>query len=435
MTDDEFLHPNQDGAADTRVSRRLLLAGTAAAGVTATAGCSSDAGDGTATRDGTATGTGAEGGEAATADTVYVFNTGDRTVSVVDVESDSVVGTADIGVTASFPANQHAPGLTDAADDPLWLNVGRGVRGVAVGSLSEVAAVETGSGANWQAVTPDGAHLIVSAREPAHRQVRIDADPASESFGSVTAELDRTAEGGRGSNDGPGPCDVTVHPDGEYAYVPDLYGDTLTVLDVAAFEIATQIDVPAVVGDAGKPWMGTVAPDGETLLVEHNEGSAGTESVWDTSDPAAPTERVRLTADDGLGRRPLTSEIGPDSATGYVFTPGTNDVSVIDLDAGTVPGRIDVGGSAFVGTWGPSHEKLYVPVQTENEVKVIDHESRSVTATIPVGPRPYGATAATVRPPESALGESGPASESLRRRLAGEGTTYCIGNCACGHEL
>jgi YVTN family beta-propeller protein len=220
-----------------------------------------------------------------------------------------------------------------------------------------------------------------------------------------------------------------------YAYVPDLYGDTLTVLDVEAFEIIEQVDVPPVVGSAGAPWMGTAAPDGETLLVEHNEGSAGTESVWDTSDPAAPEERVRLTSDDGLGERPLTSEIGPDSATGYVFTPGTNDVSVVDLDAGTVTDRIDVGGSAFVGTWGPNHEKLYVPVQSSDEVKVVDHATRSVTATIPVGARPYGATAGTVRPGERVL-ESGPSSrESLQRRLSDEGTTYCIGNCACGHQL
>lgn len=107
--------------------------------------------------------------------------------------------------------------------------------------------------------------------------------------------------------------------------------------------------------------MGTVAPDSETLLVEHNEGATGTESIWDLSDPAMPVERARLTADDGLGSRPLTNEIDADSQTGYVFTPGSNDVTVIDLDEATVRTRIDLGGSAFVGTWDPSHSKLYVP--------------------------------------------------------------------------
>jgi YVTN family beta-propeller protein len=423
--EDRFLYPNRgDDVGTATVSRRLFLAGSLAAGTAATAGCSSDdSGESTPEQ------TGAE-----QADSVFVFNTGDRTMSVVDTDTDSVVGTASLGVTASFPSNQYAPGLTDSESDPLWLNVDRGVRGLAVGSLGEVAAVETGSGANWLEVTPDGTQLVVSAREPAHKQVRIAADPAAEDFGSVTAELDRTDEGGRGGREGPGPCDVTVHPDGAYAYVPDLFGDTLTVLDVDAFEIATQVAVPPVVGDAGKPWMGTVAPDGETLLVEHDEGQSGTESIWDTSDPAAPTEQVRLTADDGLGRRPLTSEIGPDSEVGYVFTPGTDDVTVIDLTDGTVTERIDLGGSAFVGTWGPNHRKLYVPVQTSDELKIIDHEQRAVTATLSVGSRPYGATAGRVRPTPETLSNAA-ANRRLYSELAGGGTTYCIGNCACGHRL
>ncbi|MFT4947468.1 MAG: YVTN family beta-propeller protein [Natronomonas sp.] len=214
----------------------------------------------------------------------------------------------------------------------------------------------------------------------------------------MTAEIDRTPEGGRGDRGGPGPCDVTIHPDGEYAYVPDLFGDTLTVLSVEPFEIVTQVDVEPVGDGSARPWMGTVAADGQTLLVEHNEANGGSESIWTLDDPAAPSETGRLTVEDGLGRRPLTSQIGPDSETGYVFTPGSNDVSVVDLTDGTVTTRLDLGGSAFVGTWDPARTKLYVPVQTADEVAVIDHERREVVTRIYVGPSPYGATSAQVRP-------------------------------------
>ncbi|MUV88647.1 hypothetical protein GJ629_01075 [Halapricum sp. CBA1109] len=425
MTDEAFRYPNRGEDADDRVSRRLLLAGSAAAGVTATAGCSGD---------GSGVTTDGPPAEVTDRDTVFVFNTGEGTVSIVDTGDGAVVDTVDLGASSSFPSNQYLPGLTDSARDPLWLNVGRGVRALAVGTLSEVAAVDTGSGANWQELTPDGESLVVSAREPAHTQYLIDADRDSDSFGSVTAELDRTDEGGRGDIDGPGPCDVTVHPDGRFAYVPDLYGDTLTVLDLEEFGAHEQVDVPPVVADAAAPWMGTVAPDGDTLLVEHDEGADGTESVWDTSDPGAPEEVVRLTAEDGMGRRPLTSEVGPDSATGYVFTPGSEDVTVLDLAAGEVSGRIDLGGEAFVGTWDPDHERLYVPVQTADEVAVIDHDEGAVVDRIPVGSAPYGATAATVRPAEGSVGDRS-ADRRLYRELSGEGTTYCIGNCACGHQL
>jgi YVTN family beta-propeller protein len=414
---DPVLYPNDDGGRRRGgVSRRRLLAGSVAAGVTATAGCSGRAGD-----------------DERTQPTVLVFNTGDSTVSVIDPATDTVVTTQHLGLTSSFPSNQYTPTLTDSADDTLWLNVGRGVRGLRAGSLDERVSFETGSGANWQEQTPDGRHLVVSAREPAHRQFRLDADPASDSFGEVTGELDRRSEGGVGA-DGPGPCDVTVHPEGDYAYVPDLFGDTLTVVDVDSFEIVTQVAVEPVVGERARPWMATVAPDGETLLVEHNE-ERGTESVWDLSDPAAPEQRARLTVDDGLGERPLTSEIGPGSETGYVFTPGTDDVTVVDLVAGTVRERLDLGGSAFVGTWDPAHEKLYVPVQTNDEVAVVDHASGEITATIPVGVRPYGATAANVRPRFETTNDLVTALATMGVLFDEVETTYCIGNCACGHEL
>ena len=412
--------PDGDDAAP--ISRRGLLGATAAAGAVATAGCASGDDAGTP-------------GAVEGAPTVFVFNTGDGSVSMVDAETDEVVGTRAAGVTSSFPSNQFSPRLVDSPDEHLWINADRGVRALAASSLSEAARVETGSGANWLERTPDGAHLLVSAREPAHTQYRVDVDPDSERFGEVTGEIDRTPEGGRGRNEGPGPCDVTVHPDGEVAYVPDLFGDTLTVIDVEDFEIAGQVEVSPAGSGPAAPWMGTAAWDGETLLVEHDEGATGTESIWDVSDPLEPRERVRLTAEDGLGERPLTSEVGPDAETGYVFTPGSNDVTVLDLAAGEVVDRLDLGGSAFVGTWGPDRERLYVPVQTEDEVAVIDHAAGEVTARLAVGPRPYGATAATVRPAERGASESVEALRRLAFRHGDSGTTYCLGNCACGHRL
>ncbi|PSP33103.1 hypothetical protein BRC64_04370 [Halobacteriales archaeon QH_10_67_22] len=413
MTDDEDpLYPNGDRDGPP-VSRRRLLAGSAAVGAAATAGCGSD---------------GETTPGVTEAPTVVVFNTGDRSVSVVDAERDEVVGTTPVGYASSFPSNQYAPELVDAGSEAFWGNVDGGVRAFGADDLSERARVETGSGFNWQERTPDGGTLVVSAREPAHTQYEIDADPDSTEFGSVLRELDRTDEGGRGDNDGPGPCDVTVHPDGRYAYVPDLFGDTLTVLDVDAFEIETQVAVDPVDGRPAQPWMGTASRDGETLLVEHR---TGVETVWDVSDPAAPVERARLGPDDGMGEGALTSEVTDDGGRGFVFTPDTGDVTVIDAENGTVAERIDLGGAAFTGTWGPDRQSLYVPVQSADEVAVIDPEALAVTARLSVGAGPYGATAAGVRPDpepartEAALGALG---------LLDSGTTYCIGNCACGHD-
>ena len=431
MTDDTAdspLYPNRRSddtdPSSGGVSRRTLLAGSAAAGAAATAGCA-----------GSAPGSGGSDDESGP-QTVYVFNTGDMTVSVIDAAADELVTTTFLGATASFPSNQFLPGMLTGGNDAMWLNVEQGVQAVTAGSLSEAASLETGSGANWQEVTPDGEHLVVSAREPTHKQYRLDADPSSDSFGEVTAELDRTDEAGRGDNNGPGPCDISIHPDGQYAYVPDIFADKLSVIDYEDFEIVNQVPVDPV-GDADNvsPWMDTVSWDGDTLLVENNEGDTGTESIWDVSDPAEPEEVTRLTADDGLGELPLTSEIVPDSETGYVFTANSEDVSVIDLVENEVTDRIDLGGSAFVGTWNPARTKLYVPVQTSDEVKVIDHAAGEIVETISVGSKPYGATAGTVRPETDTSSNLLASLAAIGVEIPGGGTTYCIGECACGHEL
>jgi len=418
VVSDEFLHPERE---DRTVGRRRLLAGSAAAGTVAAAGCLGldRGGDG--------------GAEPERAPAVLVFDTGDATVSVIDPDANERLRTLHLGASSSFPANQHAPTLTTDPDDHLWLNVDDGVRAVTVGDLSTAASISTDSGFNWQARTPDGEHVVVSAREPSHRQVRIDAAPGSETFGEVTARIDRADEGGVGGADGPRPCDITVHPDGQYAYVPDLGGDTLTVLSVDPFEVVRQVTVdPATDADAARPWMGTVGPDGETLLVEHDEG-AGTESVWDLADPAVPELRARLTTDDGLGERPLTSEIGPDGERGYVFTPGTDDLTVLDLADDTVDARIDLGGSAFTGTWDPDHETLYAPVRDADVVAAVDPGSDAVVDRIAVGASPYGATAARVRPAADASAELLADVAATGVELSASGTTYCVGECACGH--
>ena len=165
------------------------------------------------------------------------------------------------------------------------------------------------------------------------------------------------------------------------------------------------------------------------------EDGYGRTRILDASDPAAPVELTRLTSEDDLGRRPLTSEVGPDSDTGYVFTPGSNDVTVVDIPGERVTRRIDLGGSAYAGTWDPAHAKLYVPVRSSDEVAVIDHGTGEVTARIDVGARPYGATAARVRP---ALDGERSAMSSLAAMgvdVSPAETSYCIGECACGHRL
>ncbi|RKD98184.1 hypothetical protein ATJ93_1189 [Halopiger aswanensis] len=387
--------------------------------------------------------------------TVYVFNNGDRTVTVVDAERDEALETVHVDTTASFPANQYGTGA-DSEYDVLWLNVDGGVAALDAHTLEEVARVETGFEPNYPNLTPDEEHLLVaaggtttldpdpesdgadesdeSAAAEDHAIVRIDADRDGDTFGEVTEEI-RTGY--------TGPCDATLDPGGEYAFVPEIAAERLRVVEVDPFETAAEVDVGEPAGDGQVlPFMATASFDGDLLLVENGEGALGpdpevpregSESIWDVSTPTEPVELERITRSDGLPATPITSEIGPECETGYLFTPDAEAVTVLDLEDREVDRVLDVGGSAISGAWGPRREKLYVPVQTANRVAVVDHARREVVATIDAGESPTGAVGGMVRPETSA-------DQRLRAALAGlglefgerEATACPDGNCYCG---
>lgn len=408
------------------VDRRRLLASSATVGATVSlSGCLSDS-----------------AGERERVPTVFAFNNGDRTVSVIDAEADEHLETAFIDTTASFPANQYGTSA-DSEYDVCWLNVDGGIRAVDQHTLEEVAAVETGYGPNYPNLTPGEDQLVVAAGgtttldpdEPeTHSIVRVDADRSNDEFGTVTGEIETEYTG---------PCDATLGPDGEYAFVPEIANETLAVVSLDPFEIVARIDAGEPVGE-GKvlPFMATASFDGDRLLVENGEGELGpdpdipregSESIWDVSDPEEPVERERITRDDGLSAAPITSEIGPDGETGYLFTPDAEAVTVLDVEDATVERELDVGGRSISGAWGPNREKLYVPVQTANHVAVIDHADGEVVATIEAGESPTGAVAGMTRPDTDATRRLLGSLSALGIEVGDREMTHCPpDNCYCG---
>ncbi|MDF9748565.1 hypothetical protein [Natrinema salsiterrestre] len=408
------------------IDRRRLLQSSATVGATVTvSGCLSEE-------------------SAERAPTVYVFNNGDRTVSVIDAETDELLESPFIDTTASFPANQYGTSA-ESPYDVCWLNVSGGVRAFDQHTLDEIGSVETGYGANYPNLTPDEEHLVVASGgtttldpdpdDPeTHTISRIGANRESDEFATVTGEVETEYTG---------PCDATLEPNGEYAFVPEIANETLAVVSIDPFEIVTRVDVGETTGD-GKvlPFMATASFDGELLIVENGEGELGSnpsvpregsESIWDVSDPTEPVERERITRDDGLPAAPITSEIGPDSEVAYLFTPDAESVTVIDLEAGAVDGELDVGGRSISGAWGPRREKLYVPVQTANQVAVIDHANREVAATIDAGESPTGAVAGSVRPDTDASQRFLGSLSALGVDIGEREMAYCPdGNCYCG---
>jgi hypothetical protein len=322
---------------------------------------------------------------------IVVANAGDAqtgtapSLSVVDPATYEVVGEFSVAQPYSFPATRW-----DFRRDLLWgWGDADNVIAVRLSSGERVVDLPTGSSENYTELTPDGRFVVVTARF-ADRYLKVGADPEHGDFGRVVAEL-RTYQGAS-------PCDMTMTPDGRYAYAPDRGGDTLTTLRVDTFERASQIRVASRTRAALEPYMATASPTGNVLLVENavvpGGSPTGSESVFDLSDPAKPVEVARLGAGDGLGAGPITSGISLDGRYGLVICRDASAVSVIDLERLAVVERVQfpAGSNPLTGTFAYDGrgETFFVPLPGRDAVAAIKVPSFDLEL-IPVGARPMNA--------------------------------------------
>ncbi len=322
-------------------------------------------------------------------DLIVVSNNGGASVTLIDPASLEVLATLPLAGAFSFPATRWDP-----ERDLIWSGFAESgsVDAFQLSSGRRVAHVATGSSQNYTELTPDGAALLVAARDR-DRLLRVDAEPTSPTFGTVLASLDQPS--------GSQPCDVTVRAIGDYAYLPDRGRDTLTTVDVGALRVASRLQLARKAGGGPlEPYMATVSPTGNVLFVENavvSGGSpTGSESIFDLADPAHPQEVARLSTSDGLGRMPLTSEITPDGGYGMVICRESDEVSVIDTQALKVvakvpfpPGSRPVAGTFLYG--GDAGSTMFVPLPGRDAVAAIDVPGFQIRKLIPVGPRPVGA--------------------------------------------
>jgi YVTN family beta-propeller protein len=222
------------------------------------------------------------------------------------------------------------------------------------------------------------------------------------------------------------PQGVAVAPNGTTAYVTNLFGDDLSVIDAAQFPqkvvttIATGTFPPGVAISAdgatgyitngltstprvsvfstasnavtanialpNTPAGVAVAPDGKHVYALSGNDTAGDVSVVST---ATNTVTTTIT----VANSPFGIAITPDGTKAYVthaFSTGTGEVSVVNLATNTVIGTIAVGTFPAGVAVSPDGTKAYVADRNDNEVSVIDVATGAVTGTIPVGQGPFG---------------------------------------------
>lgn len=366
----------------------------------------------------------------ATVSHVFVSNNGDKTMSVlqcvtsngkepIKCEERERLDVSEINVNSSWPANQYR-------GRPAWWWTG--LNGQVVGLKATTSAtpllkdknrvyVDTytipgrpDTGANFIGIMPDGRTAWNSARE-VDRIQEIDTDPGSPTFGTILNSIfvpdlyPPSSE--TPSNGAARPCDATISPDGRYFFEPDLWGESLTVVDTEQKTILHQVMPPRADPESTvSPFMATT--DGNIVLVENFE-DGGTYDVWDVSVlPNEPVHVKKLTRDDdGLGLGPQTSEFTPDGKYAYLIMNGMDS----DVAPPALASRLDVldvmpesskyleivksitlpaNCGAHTGDFSNDGRYFFVNCSRADSVAVVDNETQQTVLEIPVGDQPRG---------------------------------------------
>jgi DNA-binding beta-propeller fold protein YncE len=306
-------------------------------------------------------------------------------ISVIDPSSLRVLKTLPLPGSFSFPATRW-----HFTRELIWTGgPDNNVVAYRLSSGEQILDIPTGSSQNYTELTPDGKYLINAARF-ADKYMKIAADPEATDFGEVVAEF--------ATYEGASPCDMTMTADGAYAYAPDRGGDTLTTIRIEPFERASVVPMEKFAEAPLEPYMGTVSPasDYRHLLIENAavEGGpdAGSESVFDLTDPANPVEIARFSQPDGLGRGPITSEFSWDGRYGIVICRDSSELSIIDMDSVSLIGSVQFpeGSNPLTGFFGSDGETFFVPLPGRDAVAAVRVPQFELAELIPVGQRPLG---------------------------------------------
>jgi YVTN family beta-propeller protein len=352
---------------------------------------------------------------------IAVTNSNDRSVSLIDAQTNEVAGTETVGkrpVAASFfdilfdgsasPAElyvaerdteKESGADDDESDSP---DKGNGGVQVLVGPSSPTpanafdfslgTAIPVGNRPQGLAIKPDGTQVWVPNRNDDTISV---IDRASD---SLVATIPLKVKEIKGKKEywkeiGRRPVAVGFSHDGKFAYVVGRNSNNLIVIDTGSKAVLASVEV------GNKPVALAVSLDGAKVYVANRNGS--NVAVVDVSTPAAPI----LLAQIPVGEEPEGIVLLNGGTKLYVTSKETNSVWVFEALSG--PPYLSLLKTVAVGQ-GPSGigvtrsgsfvngDFVYIANRDDNTVSVIDALTDGVVTTLPVGKGPQGVAAGIV---------------------------------------
>jgi len=288
----------------------------------------------------------------------YVANNGDDTLSVIDVATNTVIGTIPVAggpqMLVISPDNSRAYVTTSS----------NGVAVVDLATSSVIANVTVDTSPFYLTQSLDGAFVYVN---------NFDLGGTTSVIDTATNTVAATLTIGAGPANG-----IAATPDGASVWTANGKG-VISVINTAT----NTITQPTFSTPGGfRPFGIAFTPNGAFAYLAN--GTAAGADVMDTVTHAV-VATIPVTPDTNVA---FTNAITPNGATVYQ-TSTDGHVTMIDTATNTVVATLSLGGSLGVAITADG-AFAYVADDSDNSVSVISTATHSVVATIPVGNAPIG---------------------------------------------
>ena len=285
-----------------------------------------------------------------TAGYAYITNSGSTTVSVIDITTNKVTATINVGkYPYGVAVNPTGTKVYVSKDKSSVISV------IDTAKNKVTATVKVGKNPWGVAVNPAGTRVYV-ANEGSKTVSVIDT-----ATNTVTATV----------KVGNYPCGVAVNPEGTKVYVTNTLDNTVSVIDTATNKVTATIKV------GNLPTGVAVNPAGTRVYVT-NEYDV---SVIDTA-------KNKVAATVTVGKYPWGVAVNPAGTKVYVTNYGDGTFSVINTATNKVTATVKVRSYPFGIAFSPDGTKAYVAKETGGTVSVINTATNRVTAIVRVGKEP-----------------------------------------------
>jgi YVTN family beta-propeller protein len=173
------------------------------------------------------------------------------------------------------------------------------------------------------------------------------------------------------------PHGIAAHPSGKLFVTSETAGKLLI------FDLATEALLHAVDTGQSLPHITNVAPDGRTVYAA-NIGSNSLTAI--TVETGTVRQQIPVL------KRPEGMVFSPDGGLLYVVNRESDAIAIVDTAAQRMVGQIPTGKGPVRIVITPDGERIAFPLFFADAVQVANTSTRQVTQTIPVGRQPAGTT-------------------------------------------